>query len=193
MWNIIASKVSIGAYLAAMLSTLLFSAPSQVYALQKDRNEPINLSANKAEFNDVSQEYVLSGNAVILKGSMRISGERAVIVIDPEGYQQITVIAAANSLAKFSQKMEGPDNAITECSGDFIMYDTKTEILVIRGRASAKKMVGTNWRDQVVAQEINYDLATEKYQAISQSSQQPVKTVIAPQRTKENVKLFDAK
>lgn len=178
---------------AAIFNLVLACAPFQALALQKDRNEPINLSANKAEFNDVSQEYVLSGNAVILKGSMRISGERAVIVIDPEGFQQITVIAPANSLAKFSQKMEGPDLAITECEGEFIMYDTKTEILVIRGRASARKMVGTTWRDRVVAQEINYDLATEKYQAMSQNAQQPVKTVIAPQRSKENVKLFDAK
>jgi hypothetical protein len=37
---------------------------------------------------------------------MRISGDRAVIIVDPEGYQQISVIAPASSVAKFSQKIE---------------------------------------------------------------------------------------
>jgi len=179
--------------LTAITLTLFIWMTNPACALQKDRNEPINLSANKAEFNDVSQEYVLSGNAIILKGSMRISGDRAVIIVDPEGYQQISVIAPASSVAKFSQKIEGPGNEVTECEGDFIMYDTKTEILVIRGNAHAKKIVGTSWRDKISAQEIYYDLATEKYQAVSQDSKQPVKTIIAPQRAKDSIKLFDAK
>jgi lipopolysaccharide export system protein LptA len=173
-----------------VLSICLISL--KAYSLQTDRDQPIKISSKKADLNDVVQEYFLTGDVVIIKGSLRIQGDKAVIVVDPEGYQKITVIASPNLLAKFSQKMDGPDNETTEGQGDLIFYDEKAESLLIKGRANAKKKSGSQLIDEINAESIDYALDTEKYKALS-GQDKKVKTMIAPQKQKESVKLFDAK
>lgn len=172
------------------LLILFFSLNS--HSLQADRDQPIKISSKKADLNDVSQEYFLTGDVVLVKGSLKIEGDKAVILIDPEGYQKISVIAPPNQLAKFSQRMDGPNNEVSEGQGDFIFYDEKAETLIIKGQANAKKKAGGKLIDEINADSIEYALDTEKYKALS-SLGKPVKTFIAPQRTKDKVKLFDAK
>lgn len=178
---------SLFAYLSLCFFGLL-SFSTQVFALQSDRNQPTKLSSNKADFDDVSQEYILQGNAKITKGSLLIEGEKATIVVDPEGFQQITVIAPANKPAKFSQLMDSPAGERIEGEGDVIFYDAKAETLLIKGNATARKRQGIHWRDKLDAEEINYDLATEKYDALSSNNSKPVKSVLSP-RIKESNKL----
>jgi lipopolysaccharide export system protein LptA len=173
------------------LCSSIFSLHS--YALQSDRDQPIKISSNKADLKDVIQEYFLTGNVVIIKGSLRIEGDKAVILVDPEGYQKISVIAPPKQLAKFSQKMDGPDNETSEGHGELIIYDEKAESLLIQGNANARKKSGAQLIDQIYAEQITYALDTEKYNAVSKDKSKPVKTLIAPQRAKENLKLFDAK
>ena len=77
-------------YLVALISlSAVFSINS--YALEQDRKQPIELSADQAKFDDVSQEYILIGHAKITKGSLVIHGDKAIVIIDPEGFQKITV------------------------------------------------------------------------------------------------------
>ena len=174
-------------YLYLFIAVTL-SISNQVFALKSDRNQPTRLSSNKADFDDVSQEYVLQGKAKITKGSLVVEGEKATIVVDPEGFQLITVIAPANMPAKFSQLMDGPEGDRIEGEGDVIFYDAKAETLLIKGKASARKRQGIYWRDKLNAEEINYDLATEKYDAVSTASSKPVKSILSP-RIKESNKL----
>jgi lipopolysaccharide export system protein LptA len=169
---------------AIKLSILLIciTCLSSSYALKEDRNQPIKLTADQAQLDDTSQEYVLIGNVKIVKGSLVVVGDKAVVIVDPEGYQQITVISKPGELADFSQRMDGPYNETTEGHGEFIFYDGKAETLLIKGQASAKKRVGINWRDKLEANEIFYDLATEKFRATSNDPKVPVKSIIAPKR-----------
>ena len=169
---------SIQVSLVAMCLTMATSS----YALKEDRNQPIKLNADEAKMDDTSQEYVLIGNVKIVKGSMVVSGDKAVVIVDPEGYQQITVVAKPGELADFSQRMDGPYNENVEGRGEFIFYDGKAETLLIKGQASAIKRVGINWRDKLDANEIFYELATEKFRATSSNPQTPVRSIIAPKR-----------
>ena len=152
------------------------------YALKEDRNQPIKLNADEAKMDDTSQEYVLIGNVKIVKGSLVVSGDKAVVIVDPEGNQQITVVAKPGDLADFRQRMAGPYNEIVEGRGEFIFYDGKAETLLIKGQGSAKKLMGINWRDKLEANEIFYELATEKFRATSNNPQSPVRSIIAPKR-----------
>ena len=164
--------------LVAMCLTMATSS----YALKEDRKQPIKLDADQAKMDDTSQEYVLIGNVKIVKGSLVVSGDKAVVIVDPEGYQQITVVAKPGELADFSQRMDGPYNETVEGRGEFIFYDGKAETLLIKGQASAIKRVGINWRDKLDANEIFYELATEKFRATSSNAQTPVRSIIAPKR-----------
>lgn len=162
------------------------------FALQSDRNEATQLSADKAEFDDVAQQYLLFGNAKITKGTLSIKGAKAVIVVDPEGYQKINVSSGPKHLAYFSQKMDGPGNYFSEGQGETILYDAKSETLLIKGQASVKRRSGLALKDKIIAQEINYDLASEKYRASATSRSAPVKSILAP-KNKTSDTLIDPK
>ena len=174
-------------YLVALISlSAVFSINS--YALEQDRKQPIELSADQAKFDDVSQEYILIGHAKVTKGSLVIHGDKAIVIIDPEGFQKITVSSKVGELADFSQKIDGPYQETTEGHGEFIFYDGKEQTLLIKGRASAKKHQGPRWKDKLDADEISYNMDTEKYLAVSASTNPIVRTVIAPKR-QEPIKL----
>ena len=171
-----------------LVLSLLTSMSISSYALEEDRKQPIELSADQAKFDDISQEYILIGNAKITKGSLVIHGDKAIVIIDPEGFQKITVSSKVGELADFSQKIDGPFQETTEGHGEFIFYDGKEQTLLIKGQASAKKHQGPRWRDKLDADEISYNMDTERYLAISSSHVPLVKTVIAPKR-QEPIKL----
>ena len=70
-----------------------------VHAERADKDKPIALSSDKAQFDDVKQIYYLERNVLLIKGSLIIKGEKAEVKIDPEGYQYVTIFAKSGQLA----------------------------------------------------------------------------------------------
>jgi lipopolysaccharide export system protein LptA len=54
----------------------IFILNSSAWALRSDQNKPTNFTANKVDFNDVNQEYILTGNVVIKRGSILVKGKK---------------------------------------------------------------------------------------------------------------------
>ena len=160
---------------------VVFYHPS-VFALQTDKNQPTKLSSNRADFNDVTQEYILTGEVVIIKGSIVIKGAKAVVVVDPEGYQQITVRGDANQLASFTQQLDKPNPEFIEGQGDLIFYEAKKDQLLLSGQAYTNRRKGIQSIDKLVADKINYDLYTEEYSAVSTELYKPTRSVLAPRQ-----------
>jgi lipopolysaccharide export system protein LptA len=163
-----------------------------VFALKTDKNQPTKLSSDRADFNDVTQEYILTGHVVIIKGSIVIKGAKAVVIVDPEGYQQITVRGDANQLASFTQQLEKPNPEFIDGEGDLIFYEAKKDQLLLSGQAYTNRRKGIQSIDKLVADKINYDLYTEEYSAVSTELHKPTRSVLAPrQNTKielQNIK-----
>jgi lipopolysaccharide export system protein LptA len=163
-----------------------------VFALKADKNQPTKLSSDRADFNDVTQEYILTGHVVIIKGSIVIKGAKAVVIVDPEGYQQITVRGDANQLASFTQQLEKPNPEFIEGEGDLIFYEAKKDQLLLSGQAYTNRRKGIQSIDKLLADKINYDLYTEEYSAVSTEFHKPTRSVLAPrQNTKielQNIK-----
>jgi len=163
-----------------------------VFALKTDKNQPTKLSSDRADFNDVTQEYILTGHVVIIKGSIVIKGAKAVVIVDPEGYQQVTVRGDANQLASFTQQLEKPNPEFIEGEGDLIFYEAKKDQLLLSGQAYTNRRKGIQSIDKLVADKINYDLYTEEYSAVSTELHKPTRSVLAPrQNTKielQNIK-----
>jgi len=154
-------------FLVLVLATncLFISLPS--LALKSDKEQATKLSSDAADFNDVSQEYILTGNVKITKGSMLVQGDKAVIVVDPEGYQKISVIGNSKELAQFTQQLDGPKIEFIYGEGELIIYEAKTDMLLISGQAYTLRKNLSTWKDKLVAEKIEYDLYTEKYIALS--------------------------
>jgi lipopolysaccharide export system protein LptA len=153
-----------------------------VFALKTDTNQATKLSSDRADFNDVTQEYILTGHVVIIKGSIVIKGAKAVVTVDPEGYQQITVVGNADQLASFTQQLDKPDPEFMDGEGDLIFYEAKKNQLLLSGQAYTNRRKGLQSIDKLVADKINYDLYTEEYSAVSKELNKPTRTVLAPRK-----------
>jgi len=162
------------------------------FALQSDKNKPTNFTADKVDFNDVNQEYFLTGHVVIDRGSILVKGAKAVVVVDPDGFQKISVIGDASQLAEFTQQLDSTTIEFIYGEGELILYEEKNDSLIITAQAFTVRSSGKQWRDKLYADQIQYNLFTEKYQAISKGDKNFAKSFLSP-KYKESPKLFDLK
>ena len=65
-----------------LLSIALFAAPA--LGERTDRDKPLNYEADTGECDDLQQVCVLAGNVVLVKGTIRATGDRVQISKDPE-------------------------------------------------------------------------------------------------------------
>ena len=150
-----------------------------VHAEKADKDKPIALSSDKAQFDDVKQIYYLERNVLLIKGSLIIRGEKAEVKIDPEGYQYVTIFAKAGELASLRQKRDTGLNDFIEGFAEWIEYDGKTEIAILHKQARMNQISGTRVTDQLNGDKIHYDGNTEKYNVVSKVS---VKSTLSPRR-----------
>jgi lipopolysaccharide export system protein LptA len=150
-----------------------------VHAEKADKDKPIALSSDKAQFDDVKQIYYLERNVLLIKGSLIIRGEKAEVKIDPEGYQYVTIFAKAGELASLRQKRDTGLNDFIEGFAELIEYDGKTEIAILHKQARMNQISGTRVTDQLNGDKIHYDGNTEKYNVVSKAA---VKSTLSPRR-----------
>ena len=168
------------------LAALLFSFTiglglftDNAHAEKADKDKPIALSSDKAQFDDVKQIYHLERNVLLIKGSLIIRGEKAEVKIDPEGYQYVTIFAKPGELASLRQKRDTGLNDFIEGFAEWIEYDGKTEIAILQKQARMNQISGTRITDQLNGDKIHYDGNAEKYNVISKAS---VKSTLSPRR-----------
>jgi lipopolysaccharide export system protein LptA len=134
------------------------------HAEKADQNKPIILEAEKVSVNDVQQVYELDGEVLLTKGSILITGEKANIKVDPEGYEYVDVQSNAESTASFRQRREGPANEFMQGRGQTVTYNAKTELLTLTGDASLKRLHNMQMLDQLHGWKIDYDDVKQRYQ-----------------------------
>ncbi|MGH6622742.1 MAG: lipopolysaccharide transport periplasmic protein LptA [Burkholderiaceae bacterium] len=150
---------------AGALVALLVIAPI-VLAETADRDKPLNYEANSGECDDLKQVCVLVGDVVLVKGTMRATGDRVQIRKDPEGFQQGAIQAAPGKLSTFRQRRD-PTKADTEeyveGFAEKIEYDEKTETVKLLTRARVRLLENGVQRDELRGDAITYDQRNAKY------------------------------
>lgn len=120
-------------------------------ALPDDRDQPINVSADKAYKNGNKGTTVYEGSVVIVQGSIRISGDK-VSIFDNDG--TVNKIIAQGAPAKFKQKPDALSGDII-ADGSTIEYDVEKESLLLLEDALLKQDGRTTNSNK-----ITYDLKT---------------------------------
>ena len=161
------------------LTIILGLFASSAHGEKADKDKPIALSSDKAQFDDVKQIYYLERNVLLIKGSLIIKGEKAEVKIDPEGYQYVTIFAKPGEIASLRQKRDTGFNDFIEGFAEWIEYDGKTEIAILHKQARMNQISGTRVTDQLNGDKIHYDGNTEKYNVVSKAS---VKSTLSPRR-----------
>ncbi len=136
------------------------------HAERADRDKPLNYEANSGECDDLKQVCVLVGDVVLVKGTMRATGQRVQIRKDPEGYQYGLIEAAPGKLATFRQRRDaskpGSEEYI-EGYAERIEYDEKADTVKLINRARVRLLENDVQRDELRGDAITYDERNSKY------------------------------
>lgn len=150
--------------LAAMLSAALTAVSAR--AEQADRDKPLNYEASSGECDDLQQVCVLVGDVVLVKGTMRATGERVQIRKDPEGYQYGVIQAAPGKLATFRQRRDPTTPGVEEyvdATAERIEYDERADTVKLLTRARVRLLENDVQRDELRGDSITYDQRNSKY------------------------------
>ncbi|MDO4641428.1 MAG: lipopolysaccharide transport periplasmic protein LptA [Neisseria sp.] len=148
----------------AVAACVLVCTVAPVYAVESDRNKPIEIEADQGTLDQKNQTTTFSGNVIITQGTMYIRAGSVTVSKDAKGNQ---FMKASGSPVKFGQeldkggKVDGQANNVEYASdtgvvrlsgnakvtrggdraeGNSIVYNTRTEVYTVNGSgASAGK------------------------------------------------------
>ncbi len=143
---------------AAVALMLMLAGVVPAHAEKADRDKPINVEADRMEYDDKQQISTFTGDVVLTKGTIEIRGDRLIVRQDPDGWQYGTAIGEP---ASFRQKRDGVDEWI-EGRALRIDYDGRKETVRLQQRASMQRVdARRNVLEEVHGSEILYESATE--------------------------------
>jgi lipopolysaccharide export system protein LptA len=142
---------------------------SNAWAEKADKNKPMNAEADALRYDDLKQTYLLTGNAVITKGSMILRGAQIDARTDPEGFQFGTAIEKNGKLAFFRQKRDVPKGAVEEWiegEAETLYYDGKADTVTLTKNAVLRRYRGSVVSDEAQGGQIVYDNVTDVFNVV---------------------------
>lgn len=118
--------------LTVMLVTSLLFFVSQAHALKSDRDQPMDIAADRVDIDDNKGISTFRGNVLVTRGTLRITGEVVVVHRTAEGELQ-RIIATGNQ-ASYQQR---PDNKQKDvvAHANRIVYNANSEIVDLTKQA----------------------------------------------------------
>lgn len=132
---------------------------SSAYALESDRDQPMNIEANTMRHDDVKQVTDFSGSVVVTKGTIILRGDTLTVEQRPDGSQFGVARANDGKRAFFSQQKDTPKGApveIMEAQAQRIEHDTKANTVRLLGNAQLRRLVNGQFNDEINGAEILY-------------------------------------
>ena len=151
-------------WLSLLLAALSLAGVAR--AERADRDKPLNYEAASGECDDLQQVCVLVGDVVLVKGTMRATGDRVQIRKDPEGYQYGVIQGAPGKLATFRQRRDASTPGAEEYIEGFaerVEYDEKADTVKLITRARVRLLENDVQRDELRGDSITYDQRNSKY------------------------------
>lgn len=120
---------------AKLLFLLTLLAPA-VQALPADREQPVQVAANSARFNEKTGIAVYTGAVVIKQGTLEIRADEITITTDSNGAVLTTV--ARGSPARYQQQTD-PAKGPVSAEAARIDFDARNEIITLTGKARLRQ------------------------------------------------------
>lgn len=160
------------------LALTLLAGPA--LALPGDREQPVQVSANSARFNEKTGIATYTGAVLVKQGTLEIRADEIVITTDRNGHIVSTV--ARGAPARYQQQTD-PKKAPVTAEASRIDYDARNEVMTLTGQARLKQE-GSSFQGST----ITYDAQRQQVDARGEGSER-VQLVFPPQardpRTKE--------
>jgi len=118
---------------AALLAILLIS--NMAHARKSDFSKPIDVNADRSEYDEKAGVQVLIGNVEIIQGTMKIKADRIAISLDINN--QLSKIEGSGSPIEFEQENEAGEAVSGQANA--IEYDASSGSLVLTGNATLRQ------------------------------------------------------
>lgn len=155
------------ALIGALICVCAAGVPA--WAEKADRDAPMVIEADALRHDDARQISVFTGHVRIVKGSIRIRGERVEVRQDAQGYQYGLASGSPSERAYYAQKRQGLDETI-EGEADTLDYDGRADSVLLTGRAELRRLRGARLADRFEGERIRYDNVTEVFTLDAQPS-----------------------
>lgn len=166
------------------------SAVGHARAERADRDKPTQIEGTQCITEELKQISVCTGNVVLTRGTLRITGERMEVRETPEGYRQATVTAAPGQLATFRQRQDTSRPGVEEYvegAAERIEYDERAETVRLVQRALWKRLENEQPRDEIAGNLITYDGRSATYSVAggSPTGDGRVRLILSPRSESE--------
>lgn len=167
-----------------------------VLAERADRDKPTVIEADRGVANELQQTNVWTGNVVLTKGTLRITGDKLELKQSPDGFRTAVVTGPEGSLATFRQRRDATQPGVVEVVegvADRIEWNERTDTVRFVGRALWKRLENGAPRDEVSGALITYNATTATYVVDSgEARSDRVRAVIAPRNGPGNTPKAEA-
>lgn len=162
------------------LLLLALTGAGPALALPGDRDQPIEISADRAELDDATGTATYFGDVRMDQGTLRVTAETLTIETD-EG-DTVTRITAEGDPegepARYQQQPE-PASELVQAQARTIVYFTGAERIELSGAARLRQA-----RDEFEGERITYDLRERKVAAEAGRDDERINFTIDPSRTR---------
>jgi lipopolysaccharide export system protein LptA len=119
---------------------------SNAFALPTDRDQPVQVSANSARFNEKTGIATYTGTVLVKQGTMEIRADEIVITTDKTG-AILSAIAKGNPA--HYQQLNDPQKGPVMADAKLINYDARNEIITLTTEAKLRQD-GSSFQGNVI-------------------------------------------
>jgi lipopolysaccharide export system protein LptA len=158
---------------AVALATALAATAAPAWALEADRDQPMEIAANSSDINLESGVHLLSGTVEIRQGSLLIQADTGEVHQPGQG-AEVTRVVLEGEPARLEQAL---DNAAGQmrASARRIDYDRAGDTVVMTGGVRIEEPRGT-----LTGERVTYNIAQGRIQGQSSGEDGRVRFVIPP-------------
>jgi lipopolysaccharide export system protein LptA len=164
---------------SASLAVIAITLGASAHALTGDRDQPIQIEADRAELDDARGLTTYEGRVVATQGTLRISGERVVLHYDQD--HRLTRAEAFGSPASYEQRLDGEPQPVRARA-------QRMEYLVGEGVIELYEGVTVSQgADTLSGNRVTYDTVNGRVRALrSGSGSDRVRVTITPRNRPES-------
>lgn len=148
-----------------------------VHALPEDRDQPIRISADRAEIDDATGTATYFGDVRMDQGSLRVTAATLIIETENESVTRITARGTTDGEPARYQQLPAEDEEPVEANAAIIVYRTTDERIELDGNARLRQN-----EDRFEGDRIVYDLRARTVAATSTREDGRVNFTIRPDR-----------
>ena len=151
------------------LLLLAFSLSLPVLAEKADRDQPMQVEAERMRHDEARLLTEFTGQVVATKGTLVLRAARMEVQQDAQGRQVAKLWAAPKERVFFRQKREGL-NEFTEGEAETLVYDTQADVITLNQGAELRVLRGTVVADQLIGHTIVFNNLTQVMTVDGQAS-----------------------